>query len=92
MARKKVIIQRERQYATNRRKVKRALYEIACVFNERGLNFAEGLAVAKSIIVNAFVNKAEQAETDEELQALIDIAEEFLIKTSMNIADKIESL
>ena len=74
----------------DRRKVKSALYDIACIFKEENFNLAEGLAVAKSIIVNIFLHKADDAETDEELQAVIDIAEEFLLKTSMAIAEKIK--
>ena len=91
MANKKTkIIRRERREMTDEKRVARALVKCSDVFNEEHLNFTEGLAVAESIIVNAFGNAADDAKSTEELQGLIDIAEEYLTTLTHNTAEAIK--
>lgn len=59
------------------------------VFNDQHLNFSEGLDVLEQIIVNVFENKALEAENEEELQAVLDIAEEFLTTLTKKVASVI---
>ena len=54
------------------------------------MNFTEGLAVAESIIVNAFGNAADDAESQEELMGLCDVAEEYLTTLTKNAAHAIK--
>ena len=91
MANKKTkIIRRERREMTDEKRVARALVKCSDVFNEEHLNFTEGLAVAESIIVNAFGNAASDAQSTEELQGLIDIAQEYLTTLTHNTAEAIK--
>lgn len=91
MANKKTkIIRRERREMTDEKRVARALVKCSEVFKEEHLNFTEGLAVAESIIVNAFGNAADDAQSTEELQGLIDIAEEYLTTLTHNTAEAIK--
>ena len=75
---------------TDEKRVARALVKCQDVFNEEHLNFTEGLAVAESIIVNSFGNAADDAESVEELQGLIDIAQEYLTTLTHNTANAIK--
>lgn len=91
MANKKTkIIRRERREMTDEKRVARALVKCSDVFKEEHLNFTEGLAVAESIIVNAFGNAACDAQSTEELQGLVDIAEEYLTTLTHNTAESIK--
>ena len=91
MANKKTrIIRRERREMTDEKRVARALVKCSDVFNEEHLNVTEGLAVAESIIVNAFGNAADDAQSTEELQGLVDIAEEYLTTLTHNTAESIK--
>ena len=91
MANKKSkIIRRERKEMTDEKRVARALVKCSDVFNEEHLNFTEGLAVAESIIVNAFGNAAVDAESKEELMGLCDVAEEFLTTLAKNASRAIK--
>ena len=91
MANKKTrIIRRERREMTDEKRVARALVKCSEVFKEEHLNFTEGLAVAESIIVNAFGNAADDAQSTEELQGLIDIAQEYLTTLTHNTAEAIK--
>lgn len=91
MANKKTkIIRRERREMTDEKRVARALVKCSDVFKEEHLNFTEGLAVAESIIVNAFGNAADDAQSTEELQGLIDIAQEYLTTLTHNTAEAIK--
>ena len=91
MANKKIkIIRRERREMTDEKRVARALVKCSDVFKEEHLNFTEGLAVAESIIVNAFGNAADDAQSTEELQGLIDIAQEYLTTLTHNTAEAIK--
>jgi hypothetical protein len=91
MANKKTkIIRRERREMTDEKRVARALVKCSDVFKEEHLNFTEGLAVAESIIVNAFGNAADDAQSTEELQGLVDIAEEYLTTLTHNTAEAIK--
>ena len=91
MANKKTrIIRRERREMTDDKRVKRALEKCSVVFQEEHLNFTEGLAVAESIIVNAFGNAADDVQSTEELQGLVDIAEEYLTTLTHNTAESIK--
>ena len=75
---------------TDEKRVARALVKCSDVFNEEHLNFTEGLAVAESIIVNAFGNAAVDAESKEELMGLCDVAEEFLTTLAKNASRAIK--
>ena len=91
MANKKTkIIRRERREMTDEKRVARALVKCSDVFKEEHLNFTEGLAVAESIIVNAFGNAACDAQCTEELMGLCDVAEEYLTTLTKNAAHAIK--
>lgn len=88
--RKNRIIKRERHSMTDTKRVQRTIQGCNEVFNDQRLNFSEGLDVTEKIIVNIFDNKAQEAETVEELQAVIDIAEEFLTTLTTKVAKVIQ--
>lgn len=88
--RRNKIIKRERQNMTDTKRVQRTIQGCNEVFNDQHLNFSEGLDVAEKIIVNIFDNKAQEAETVEDLQAVLDIAEEFLTTLTKKVANVIQ--
>lgn len=71
------------------KRVQRTIEDCNEVFNEQHLNFSEGLDVLEQIIANIFENKALEAENEEELQAVLDIAEEFLTTLTKKVASVI---
>ena len=88
--RRNKVIKRERQNMTDTKRVQRTIQGCNEVFNDQHLNFSEGLDVTEQIIVNIFDNKAQEAETLEDLQAVIDIAEEFLTTLTHKVANVIQ--
>ena len=74
---------------TDTKRVQRTIEGCNEVFNDQHLNFSEGLDVAEKIIVNIFDNKAQEADSAEELQAVLDIAEEFLTTLTKKVASVI---
>ena len=68
----------QRARMTDENRVERALASMANVIEDERLNFAETLAVAERIITNVFGNAADAAGDPDALQAIIDIAEQFL--------------
>ena len=74
---------------TDEKRVTRALEKCAVIFKDEHLNFTEGLTVAESIIVNAFDNAVDDVTSTDELQALIDIAEDFIIGLTNNVTKNI---
>lgn len=87
--RRNKVIKRERQNMTDTKRVQRTIEGCNEVFNDQHLNFSEGLDVTEKIIVNIFDNKAQEAESAEELQAVVDIAEEFLTTLTKKVASVI---
>ena len=87
--RRNKIIKRERQNMTDTKRVQRTIEGCNEVFNDQHLNFSEGLDVTEKIIVNIFDNKAQEADSAEELQAVVDIAEEFLTTLTKKVASVI---
>ena len=87
--RRNKVIKRERQNMTDTKRVQRTIEGCNEVFNDQRLNFSEGLDVTEKIIVNIFDNKAQEAESAEELQAVVDIAEEFLTTLTKKVASVI---
>ena len=87
--RRNKIIKRERQNMTDTKRVQRTIEGCNEVFNDQHPNFSEGLDVTEKIIVNIFDNKAQEAESAEELQAVVDIAEEFLTTLTKKVASVI---
>ena len=87
--RRNKVIKRERQNMTDTKRVQRTIEGCNEVFNNQHLNFSEGLDVTEKIIVNIFDNKAQEAESAEELQAVVDIAEEFLTTLTKKVASVI---
>ena len=87
--RRNKVIKRERQNMTDTKRVQRTIQGVNEVFNDQHLNFSEGLAVTEKIIVNIFDNKAQEADSAEELQAVLDIAEEFLTTLTKKVASVI---
>ena len=88
--RRNKVIKRERQNMTDTKRVQRTIQGCNEVFNDQHLNFSEGLDVTEKIIVNIFDNKAQEAETLEDLQAVLDIAEEFLTTLTRKVANVIQ--
>ena len=84
------MIKRERRNMTDAKRVQRTLKYCNEVFNEQRLNLSEGLDVAEQIVVNIFDNKVQEADNVEDLQAVLDIAEEFLIILSTKVANAIQ--
>ena len=74
---------------TDTKRVQRTIQGCNEVFNDQRLNFSEGLDVTEKIIVNIFENKAQEADSAEELQAVLDIAEEFLTTLTKKVANVI---
>ena len=87
--RRNKVIKRERQNMTDTKRVQRTIEGCNEVFNDQRLNFSEGLDVTEKIIVNIFDNKAQEADSAEELQAVLDIAEEFLTTLTKKVASVI---
>lgn len=87
--RRNKVIKRERQNMTDTKRVQRTIQGCNEVFNDQRLNFSEGLDVTEQIIVNIFENKAQEADSAEELQAVLDIAEEFLTTLTKKVANVI---
>ena len=87
--RRNKVIKRERQNMTDTKRVQRTIQGCNEVFNDQHLNFSEGLDVTEQIIVNIFENKAQEADSAEELQAVLDIAEEFLTTLTKKVANVI---
>ena len=87
--RRNKVIKRERQNMTDTKRVQRTIEGCNEVFNDQHLNFSEGLDVTEKIIVNIFDNKAQEADSAEELQAVLDIAEEFLTTLTKKVASVI---
>lgn len=71
------------------KRVQRTIEDCNEVFNDQHLNFSEGLDVLEQIISNIFENKAMEAANAEELQAVLDIAEEFLTTLTKKVASVI---
>lgn len=88
--RRNKVIKRERQNMTDTKRVQRTIQGCNEVFNDQHLNFSEGLDVTEKIIVNIFDNKAQEADSAEELQAVLDIAEEFLTTLTHKVANAIQ--
>jgi hypothetical protein len=74
---------------TDTKRVQRTIQGCNEVFNDQHLNFSEGLYVTEKIIVNIFDNKAQEADSAEELQAVLDIAEEFLTTLTKKVTSVI---
>jgi hypothetical protein len=74
---------------TDTKRVQRTIEGCNEVFNDQHLNFSEGLDVTEKIIVNIFDNKAQEADSAEELQAVLDIAEEFLTTLTKKVTSVI---
>jgi hypothetical protein len=87
--RRNKVIKRERQNMTDTKRVQRTIEGCNEVFNDQHLNFSEGLDVTEKIIVNIFDNKAQEADSAEELQAVLDIAEEFLTTLTKKVTSVI---
>jgi hypothetical protein len=87
--RRNKVIKRERQNMTDTKRVQRTIDGCNEVFNDQHLNFSEGLDVTEKIIVNIFDNKAQEADSAEELQAVLDIAEEFLTTLTKKVTSVI---
>ena len=75
---------------TDTKRVQRTIQGCNEVFKEQRLNFSEGLEVMKRIIVNIFDNKAQEVGTIEELQAVFDIAEDFLTTLIKKVVNAIQ--
>ena len=71
------------------KRVQRTIEDCNEVFNDQHLKFSEGLDVLEQIISNIFENKAMEAANAEELQAVLDIAEEFLTTLTKKVASVI---
>ena len=63
---------------TDEKRVERALVKCADVFEEERLNFTEALAVAGSMIINAFANKVDECQSEIEVSAIFDVAQVYL--------------
>lgn len=84
----KKIRQASRQMAS-RQKVEDAFEEFGYIIENNNLNFAECLKVLHKVTVSAFKSRVEDAEYQEDLQAILDIAEEHLTKLTHDVANAV---
>lgn len=71
-------IKKLQEEMTDEKRVERALVKCADIFEEERLNFSEALAVAGSMIVNAFANKVDECQSELEVNATFEVAEVYL--------------
>lgn len=89
MSKKSKIIRKEVRNLTNIKKVDKAFEQIGLVFNDNKMNMAECLKVLHEVTVAVFRSRVDDAENQEDLLAILDIAEEHLRKLTRDVANTI---
>ena len=91
MSKKSKTIRKVSRQMASRQKVEDAFEEFGYIIENNNLNFAECLKVLHKVTVAAFKSRVEDAEYQEDLQAILDIAEEHLKTLTNDIANAISN-